>query len=248
MEIQKTWTVTLCEVAENHVGMQKIGNEIEHGFDINDLIEYQSYFKSHSYETELHALHQNDGQPEAYLLIIRNGISLFDENHQLLDELKSLKYDTLVFMRGEVKNKKARYNLCFGYTSQVACFEEGKGTVISFEDVPIVNRIKIGIEKLINKKNPLYGEVNYYYDIKKTGIGYHGDSERKLVIGLRQGASMPLFFKWYQRSKQVGETLQFELHHNDIYFMSEKTVGHDWHKQKIFTLRHATGCDRYTKK
>lgn len=29
--------------------------------------------------------------------------------------------------------------------------------------------------------------------------------------------------------------------------MSEKAVGFDWKKSSIFTLRHATGCDKYTK-
>lgn len=27
-------------------------------------------------------------------------------------------------------------------------------------------------------------EGNYYYDINKTGIGFHGDSERKKVIAI----------------------------------------------------------------
>jgi hypothetical protein len=38
-----------------------------------------------------------------------------------------------------------------------------------------------------------------------------------------------------------------ELAHGDMYAMSEKAVGFDWKKKKIFTLRHATGCDRFTK-
>ena len=28
-------------------------------------------------------------------------------------------------------------------------------------------------------------ESNYYYDINKTGIGYHGDSERRKVVVIR---------------------------------------------------------------
>jgi hypothetical protein len=29
--------------------------------------------------------------------------------------------------------------------------------------------------------------------------------------------------------------------------MSEKAVGSDWKKKKIATIRHATGCEKFTK-
>jgi len=30
-----------------------------------------------------------------------------------------------------------------------------------------------------------------------------------------------------------------------MYVMSEKAVGTDWKEKKIYTLRHATGCEKY---
>jgi hypothetical protein len=33
----------------------------------------------------------------------------------------------------------------------------------------------------------------------------------------------------------------------DMYMMSEDAVGHDWHRKLIPTIRHATGCNKYTK-
>ncbi len=38
----------------------------------------------------------------------------------------------------------------------------------------------------------------------------------------------------------------FPVDGGDIYVMSEKAVGTDWHMKKIFTLRHATGCAQFT--
>ena len=76
-------------------------------------------------------------------------------------------------------------------------------------------------------------EANYYYDIKKCGIGFHGDSERKKVIGIRMGASLPLHFQWFQKSIPTGSRLELSLNHGDIYIMSEKTTGNDW-KKRIF--------------
>jgi hypothetical protein len=93
---------------------------------------------------------------------------------------------------------------------------------------------------------PLNAEANYYYDVKKCGIGFHGDGERKKVVAFRMGVSMPLYYQWYQNSKPVGERFEIELNDGDMYIMSEKAVGFDWLKKKVATLRHATGCAKYT--
>ena len=76
---------------------------------------------------------------------------------------------------------------------------------------------------------------------KKCGIGFHGDSERKKVIACSLGASRPIHWQWYERSKPIGERIKFTLHNGDMYIMSEKTTGFDWKKRIIATLRHAAG-------
>jgi hypothetical protein len=40
--------------------------------------------------------------------------------------------------------------------------------------------------------------------------------------------------------------MKLVLGDGDMYVMSEKAVGFDWLKKKIPTLRHATGCDKFT--
>ncbi len=42
------------------------------------------------------------------------------------------------FMYGRVVNKHARHNLCFDDVSQKSDFENGKGSVINFEILPIL--------------------------------------------------------------------------------------------------------------
>ena len=67
--------------------------------------------------------------------------------------------------------------------------------------------------------------MNYYYDINKCGIGYHGDSERKIVIAIRLGAPLPLHFQWFQGNKPVaGGHITLHLDHGDMYIMSEKAT------------------------
>lgn len=91
----------------------------------------------------------------------------------------------------------------------------------------------------------LNGEDNYY-DLSRCGIGYHGDAERKKVFAVRMGATMPLFFQWFQRSAPIGEPIKLVLNDGDMYMMSEKAVGFDWLKKVIPTLRHSSGCVKFT--
>ena len=43
----------------------------------------------------------------------------------------------------------------------------------------------------------LSAELNVYYDVAKCGIGFHGDAERYITIGLRIGVQIP-FSLWLQ--------------------------------------------------
>jgi len=250
----KTLTITFCEKAENHVGMQIIGNQVDNGgFQLPDLIEYKRYFEENGYETKLvnlnDLLKDNDlSQTQAYILLIRKGINLFVNADNTMVELLNLSYDTKAKMRGAVKNKRARHNLCFADFNQSANYEKGEGTIINFNTLNNLNILKIKLEELIKERynKSLVAEANLYYDIKKTGIGYHGDSERSLVIGCRFGEPMDLCYRWYNNSNIISENLCINLEHGDIYFMSEKAVGTDWKKRKINTLRHAAGCLKYT--
>jgi hypothetical protein len=204
-------------------------------------------------KSELVSLHK--GQPvdeKAYILIVRNFLSIKEDfEKKTYEELKNLKWDTKAFMRGQVKNKHARYNLCFDKFSQAPDYENKKGTIVKWDDVIYTKTLKCMLENILNvtslKNTELIAEGNRYFDITKCGIGYHGDSERKLVIGCRFGASMNLKYKWFFGSEEVGTPIEFNLNSGDIYFMSEKAVGFDWKKRKIFTLRHSAGCKNYTK-
>jgi hypothetical protein len=96
------------------------------------------------------------------------------------------------------------------------------------------------------KARDLKAEGNYYYNLEKCGIGFHGDGERRKVIAARVGASMPIHYQWFHRFKPVGERFVIPLHDGDMYIMSEKAAGTDWKSSSILTLRHATGGPEYT--
>jgi hypothetical protein len=135
--------------------------------------------------------------------------------------------------------------LCFANEDQEPNYEDGKGRIVAWKHIPRMSRIRNVIAEW-TEDVLLNAEANYYYDISKCGIGYHGDAERKKVVAIRMGASMPLYYRWYQNSIPVSEPIKVTLNDGDMYIMSEKAVGFAWLKKKVATLRHATGCSKYT--
>jgi hypothetical protein len=255
----KTFTITFGDQGENHAGMQKIGSLVDNGFTIKEIHKIKDIFDNAGYKTEYYRLNdllstdineKNDIE-EAAIVVVRNGLNLLlddmkDGSDLFFIEQDKLKKDSKALMRGRVVNKHARYNLCFSDFSQSSDFEQGKGTVLNFKDVNLLNRVRDNISKYFGEKGKnLIAEGNYYYDPSVCGIGYHGDSERKIVIGVRVGQTMPLHFRWYNRHEIVSPTIKILLNHGDIYFSSEKAVGFDWKRSSLFTLRHAAGCDKF---
>ncbi len=248
-------TLTFGDVAENHAGMQKVGTMATSGFSLNEIQKVIDWCKENNVETNLINLGNylpNGTNEEAYFLHIKNGVNGFlkKENFadKLFEEQSKLEKDTKAFMYGRVVNKKARYNLCFGDEDQEPNYNEGKGRIYSFDNVPKLLKLRKKFGKIMGStaKN-LKAEGNYYYDPKKCGIGYHGDSERKKVIGVRLGTSIPLTYVWYKDDKPQSEIIEIKnINHGDIYIMSEKATGYDWKKSSIYTLRHAAGSKEYT--
>lgn len=244
-----TYTITFGDQAENHVGMQKIGEMADDGYSYEDLCKIREQLGGKSKLYKLHKL-INEAVDKAYLLVIKNGVDLLlgeGSSDLLYKEMKHIKVDKKAFMKGRVVNKIARWNVCFSDFSQKPDYVNGKGRVVDFADMKVLNKLKKKISKVIDNDCEFQGELNYYYDTSKCGIGYHGDSERRKVIGVRLGDSLPLCYRWYKDCQIVSEIYGLVLQHGDIYIMSDKAVGYDWKKRSIYTLRHAAGSPKYTK-
>lgn len=255
-QFKSTITLTFGDQAENHVGMQQIGRRVEEGdgFQLEELDAMYERFVAHGCGVERYDLHQNEeglDLPPAFVLVIRDAVSFFlsdeKEAHRIcFEEQAALPVDKKAYMYGRVVDKHARWNLCFGEEEQEPCYEQGKGRIVAWSSVPFTQKIVSQFPRYIGEKaNHLKGEGNYYYDTRVCGIGYHGDSERRRVIAIRLGASMPLYYQWYKDGKAVGSAMEIPIHGGDMYVMSEKAVGTDWKKKTIYTLRHATGAKKF---
>ena len=252
-------TITFGEVAENHVGMEQLGTMAKKGLSLKNLKKAKEKFEELGFKCELFDLvklgevEDIDPTPDpAYVLVIKEGIKALLDNPEIdLEEINSelLKdeWDKKAFMKGRVVNKLARYNLNYADFSQEPDYEEKKGKVVNFKDAPLINRIRENLPNFLgDKTNKLFAEGNFYYDLKQCGIGFHGDSERKIVIAIRFGdTAMPFHYQWFQQSKPIGNRIKLKVNPGDVYIMSEKAVGTDWKKRIIPTLRHAAGAKKY---
>jgi len=249
-ELKKVYTLTFGDVAENHAKLQKIGTLHENGYSIAQLLYIQEKLNGYGLVTEMVDL--NAGFDESFqpakVLVIRRGAQhiLGEETTEgLMAENDALTMDKKAFMKGKVVNKVARWNLCFADEDQEPNYDDGKGRVVAWQHIPKMAQIRQVISEW-TEDVLLNGEANYYYDISQCGIGFHGDGERRKVFAVRMGETMPLYFKWFQNSEPVGEPFELILNDGDMYIMSEKAVGFDWLKKKIPTLRHSTGCAKFT--
>ena len=268
-----TITLTFSECVENHAKNQQIGEKgiKGSGFTIDELLSVKKTIEDlndSSYSAEVYDLvglsklneNAKSGMvvEPASLIVIRNGVKFLLDNHgegvvdNLFAEQAELNHDKKAKMYGKVCNKHARHNLCFADFSQEPNYELGKGRIIKFGDssISLTNEIRTQLPRLLpgGKMENLLAEGNYYYDKSICGIGFHGDEERRKVLGVRLGASMSLKYQWFHKSEPVPETKSVEiiLNHGDIYMMSEKASGTDFKKSSKYTLRHSAGCPKFT--
>ena len=271
MQTSNTITITYGDQAEAHVGMKKNGRMAEAGLTIEEIDSAAQKFSDQggsvvnynlkdlldSCEIEaVKALLPHT--EEAKFLVVSNGVdtilSTYTETglgHQdMYKEQNDLKHDRHYWdtRRKKKLNKNARGNLCFDHQGSEADFEGAHaGTIVAFNDVPVTNAIRLMLPNYFGSKGEnLKAEGNYYYDSSKTGIGFHGDAERKITIGTRLGNDMPMCYQWFYRGKAIGKKLEITMPSGTIYAMSQKAAGCDWKRSSILTLRHAAGSPGYT--
>jgi len=266
---EQTITITMGDVGENHVDMQKIGKLAKRGYSIEELERFKVEFEALGAKCFMANLnvglvdteYEGKGE-EARVLVIKKGVDKIlgvlgncdnllvevDKDKWMDDKIYSVKHKRVV-------SKNARFNNCFGPEdlAQDPDYENKKGTVIGYDKVPLLK----AIVDWFNSKNReimgeedaavLVGETNKYY-LKICGIGAHGDAERKIANGIRLGATIPLGYRWRIGSKGVGKLMRFDdIEHGDMYMMSYKATGYDWKKRSKLTLVHAAGAAKYMK-
>lgn len=236
--MNQTITITFGDHAENHRGMQIISatpesEGLSHGLSVGELEKLRAALNENGFVVELcHLDHSSTDESEpAAILIIRGGVNKIlstvrkNADDVYVEHARLVPDKTILTVSGEVVKKVARWNLCYGEHAQEPDIAAGRGTVIPWSSVPLTNAIRKFISILSPKLRHLVGEGNFYYDSSKCDIQPHGDLERSVVVAMRLGASMPLFYQWFYYGRPLGNIMRFDLHHGDMYTMSSCAVG-----------------------
>lgn len=190
--------LTAGERAENHVGMQMIGSKSisDNGFSISDLGNFLLKFQSLqpdlkyvyislvqslnlTYE-DINRFPELTTTPMFYpvaILIIRNGLNILmnDNNYakNMFDQLNCLQWDDKYYdtRRSKVLNKIARHNLVFDDISQEPDYEDKKGKIYAYNEIPLLNQYRNKLEEVLGVSDLAIGGNNYY-DVTRTGIGF----------------------------------------------------------------------------
>lgn len=230
-----TITITLGDVAENHVGNARIGKLASAGLTLENLVAIGNWWREQGKSPELVRI---GSIGDAYVLFVPGAI----EGDAMYRELRRLDWDKKFLSYGQVRNKHARHNLCFGDFSREPVYEEGKGRVYDLAELPELTAARdLLVASGFLSKEIIVAEGNLYYS-DKCYIGWHGDAERKNTAAIRLGKPMYMQWRWHQGKEVIpGESYHRLLNHGDVYYMSSKATGHDWRLRKIPTVRHRAG-------
>ena len=258
--MKKTWSLTIGNGGENHTGMEFLGKRRKkgEGWDINRLLGAKDLLENiFGKKVELFNLNElclegveiPEGKKpkDAYLMVVRNFLTT-EVHENFKKELSSYEWDRKYFdtRRQKVLNKHARANVCYGKTGRASDFENKKGTIIGFDQSPLVGKLLKVVEMLMDEQD-LIVEGNQYDDATKNGIGPHGDTERVLVACLRVGYEMPMKFGMFWNCLMRGKSFETVINGGDLYFMSEEAVGARWKSKSKWMWRHAAGAKKILK-
>jgi alkylated DNA repair dioxygenase AlkB len=250
------YALTLGEQSEIRPGTLRIGNGLaSRGFTLDDLTEFKERLGDCARLVMLHECleiesERNKKTNQAALLVIKNGINVLMEDgyyaSKMYQEQKELRYDRKFFdaiYRQETVQNKARKNAMFADKGCQHSEDYKQPTVIAYDSAPLLKAFRNKLPEFFgNKARVLNCEGNQYFE-PKSGINFHGDSERKKVICGSLGRTMTLRFVWRAPGgkKLCSKAIDVRLEHGDMYIMSEKTTGFDWQYSEKYHLVHAAG-------
>jgi alkylated DNA repair dioxygenase AlkB len=249
------YAITFGEAAIVHIGSAEIGKMKKEGFTVKELLEIQSKFDTGAEFIDLSSKLPKKLRKDnmAGVLVIRDGLNkIFNRKKaadKFLNEQKEISYDKKYYCTRtkKTKNKQARYNIVFGDENIQASEDYKTFTIKSFNDLKYLRKLRKKLGKVLGvKAKKLNAEGNFYYS-DKSGIGFHGDAERKIVVCLSLGDPTTLRYCWREsgNSQLYGKPIDIEINHGDIYIMSEKATGFDWRSRSKTRLVHAAGNKKY---
>ena len=149
-----SYTFTCGDQGENHAGMQIIGKEAKEGVkdtDAHDIMERVLKTNRICEIIDLKTVLPDefkDKVPSTFVIIIRNLLTS-EEADVLYEEQQALDWDNKYYdtRRKKVLNKRRRHNLMYAEEGQEPDYENKKGRIVAWEQVPVLKRAVDQLER-----------------------------------------------------------------------------------------------------
>lgn len=259
--MENRYAITFGEVAILHIGGKEYGKgRLDHGFSTQELKKIAENNNNAEYVSISDKLPEKlRKENEAGILIFRSTLKKQNNSNnkkftislnkkeadKLYLEQETINYDKKYWdnRRKKTLNKRARYNIVFGKEKKNNSNDYKQCSVIAFNDLKYLKKFRKRLKLILGSKSrKLNAEGNKYFH-KDSGIGFHGDAERKIVICLSLGKSTILRYHWRLpgSSDHTLEPTDITLNHGDVYIMSEKATGYDWKLRSKVRVVHGAG-------
>ena len=246
------YAITFGDAAIIHIGAKELMTDAVKSFSFDDLLNLSREYDDFIF----HDLSLSDGEEneKAAVLVMPMGTFISsDMADALLEEQNDVQYDRKYydFRFKALKNKRARYNVVFGDNAREHNEDYQEHTIIGFDTLPNLSKVRAGLKDMLELPYMPVAEGNMYYQ-DASGIGYHGDVERSVVMCLSLGDTSTLSYQWrmpHVKDQEIENPprIDIKVHHGDVYIMSDKAVGRDWMHRSKRRLVHAAGNKKYRK-
>ncbi len=183
--------------------------------------------------------------PDAYLLLIKDGVSLFYNKDELFEEQKSLPKDTKVYIRNNLVSRISKHVLSFEEESKDPEYTLGIKKVLAFSESPILESFKNKIHHVLGENGQgcdLKAKADYYFDNSECGTYFHGE-DKEFLFCIKLGNESILRYRWSCDCEQVTDNIDFRIEHGDIFIMFGKSTGDKYRQSNKLTLEFAEGCE-----
>ena len=196
--------------------------------------------------------------PKACILVIKNGIELLMESTdaaKLYKEQEQVRYDGRFFDKNKVKVRRAHKTMLFATEGRNASDDYTQPSVTAFSEVPLANKIRTSFQTLLGDRaaDLNVNGTKYHTSVYEKGddgksmknpsnMGWHGNDNCKIVVGVCLGASASLSFIWRLPGSQKNLTdtrVTIPLTHGDVYVLSEKAIGYDYKSSSLLRCLHS---------
>ena len=238
----ESFTLTFSDASP----VKRVGKNAKNGFSIAELRKMCIDFGKKGFECEwidlnaaMPPCHVLINTPKAAVLVIRKGVSWFkSEADDLLLKLKSLQWNEQVWLKHKLVKNPMRRHLKFGEKQYVS----DEGLVVALKACPDIMKIRDSLNEMYSYRSVNFEvEGDHYYDMERCGRDSFGDWDKRMLVGLQVGATMKMAFTWWYQESKFSTPVEIELHHGDIFVLSDKAVGHDIHRKAIATLKRTCG-------